>query len=82
MWWGADEDNFLNTLDKIIDCLEVADLFVAAHKYLLFDVEILWCGKVYSRGQEAHEREHLSGLANMRWPQTAGELMQFLQDVN
>ena len=29
-----------------------------------------------------HDREHLRGLAGMRRPQTAGELMQFLPDVN
>ena len=28
-----------------------------------------------------HDRERLSGLASMRRPQTAGELMQFLQAV-
>ncbi|CAN0055433.1 unnamed protein product, partial [Sphacelaria rigidula] len=30
----------------------------------------------------AHGRKRLSGLANMRRPQTAGELLQFLQAVN
>ena len=29
-----------------------------------------------------HDRERLSGLASMRRPQTAGELMQFLQAVS
>ena len=30
----------------------------------------------------SHDRERLSGLASMRHPQTASELMQFLQAVN
>ena len=51
MWWGADEDNFLNTLDKILGRLKDAGLLAAAHKCLFFDTEILWCGKVYSGGR-------------------------------
>ena len=31
VWWGADEDDLLNTLDKILGCLEDAGLFAAAH---------------------------------------------------
>ena len=80
--WGADEDDLLNTLDTILGCLKDAGLFAAAHKCLFFDTEISWCGKVYSGGQVFHDRERSSGLASMRRPQTAGELMQFLQAVN
>ena len=50
MWWGADENDLLNTLDEILGRLEDADLFAAAHEYLFFDTEIAWCGKVYSGG--------------------------------
>ena len=46
MWWGADEDDFLNTFDKIPGCLEDAGLFAAAIKCLFFDTEISWCGKM------------------------------------
>ena len=80
VWWGADEDDLLNTLDKIIGRLEDASLFAAAHMF--FDTEISWCGKVYSGGQVSHDRERLNGLVSMRRPQTAGELVQFLQAVN
>ena len=38
--WGAHEDDFLNTLDKILSRWEDAGLFAAAHKYLFFDTEI------------------------------------------
>ena len=82
VWWGADEDNFLNTLDKIIGCLEGADLFAAVHKYMFFNTEIFWCGKVYSGRHVSRGLERLSGLASMRRPQTAGELMQLLQATN
>ena len=56
---GADDDLPI-TLNKILDCLEDADLIAAAYKCLLFDTEISWCGKAYSGGQVSHEREHLS----------------------
>ena len=82
VWWGADEDDLLNTLDKILGRLEDAGLSAATHKCLFFDIEIAWCGKVYSRGQVSHDWERLSGLVSIRRPQTADELMQFFQAVN
>ena len=45
VWWGADERDLLNTLDKILGCLEDADLLAAAHKCLFLDTEISWCGR-------------------------------------
>ena len=44
---GADEDDLLNTLDKILGRLEDAGLFATAYKCLFFDTEMSWCGKVY-----------------------------------
>ena len=82
VWWGANEEYFFNTLDTILCRLENAGLFAAAHKCMFFDTEIAWCGKVYSGGQVSHDRERLSGLASMRRPQTADELMHFLHAVN
>ena len=40
VWWGTDADNLLNPLDKILSRLEEADMFAAAHKCLLFYIEI------------------------------------------
>ena len=82
MWWGIHEDDLLKSLDKVLVRLEDAGLFAAAHKSLFFDIEISWCGKVYTGEKISHDREHLTRLASMRRPQTAGELMQFLQAVN
>ena len=75
VWWETDERKLLNTLDKILGRLEDTGLFAAAQKCMFFDIEIAWRGKVYSRGQVSHDLERLSGLASMRRPQTAGELM-------
>ena len=82
VWWGAVEDNLLNTFDKTLGRLEGAGRFAATHKCLFFDTEISWCGSVYSRGQVSHDREVLSGLVSMRRSQTASGLMQFLHAVN
>ena len=82
MWWGDDEDNLVSTLDKGFGRLEDAGSCAAAHNYLLLVTEISWCVKVYSRGQVFHDREQLSGLASMRRPQTACELIEFLKTVD
>ena len=57
-------------------------LYAAAHKCMLYDTSIKWCGKVYSGGVVKHDPTRVSGLATMRKPETAGELMQFLQALN
>ena len=38
--------------------------------------------KVHSQGVAQNDRERLTGLATMRRPETAGEMMQFLLAVN
>eukprot|EP00903_Cladosiphon_okamuranus_P017345 g15980.t1 len=82
IFWGHDEDDLLYTLELVLERLESVGLFAAAHKCIFFDTSIKWCGKVYSCGDIKHDPERLSGLANLRRPETAGELMQFLQAVN
>ena len=69
-------------LDRVLQRLEDVGLFVAAHKCSFFATEIKWCGKVYSGRGVAHDPDRVQGLANMRRPESAGELMQFLQAVN
>ena len=57
-------------------------LFAAAHKCTFFSREIVWCGKVYSQGRVSHDPVRLQGLSDMRRPETAAELMKFLQAMN
>ena len=67
----------------MFNCYGVAvELFAAACKCTFFAGEIIWCGKVYSRGRVSHDPVRLQGLSDMRRPETAGELMQFLQAMN
>ena len=46
VWWRADYNNLLYTLDKILGRFEDAGLFAAAHECLFFDTEDAWCGLV------------------------------------
>ena len=51
VWWGVHKDDLLKTVDKVLVRLEDAGLFAAAHKFLFFDTEISWYGKVYTGGK-------------------------------
>ena len=76
--FGKIKDDLYDTLNTILERLERVGLFAAAHKCTFFAREIIWCGKVYSRGRVSHDPVRLQGLSDMRRPETAGELMQFL----
>ena len=82
IYYGLDETDLLNTLELILERLKEIGVYAATHKCTFFETSITWCGKVYSQGQVKHDPERLTGLATMRRPETAGELMQFFQDVN
>ena len=69
-------------LDEILGRLESVGWFVAAHKSTFFARELVWCGKVCSDGVVSQDPARIQRLSDMRRPQTAGELMQFLQAAN
>ena len=80
-YFAEDEISLLCLLDEILGRLESVDLFVAAHKCTFFARELVWCGNVYS-GVVSHDPARIQGLSDMRRPQTASELMQFLHAAN
>ena len=82
MYWGSDETDLFNTLELILERLEEIGLYATVHKRTFLETSITWCWKVYSQGQVKHDPERLTGLATMRRPETAAELMQFLQAAN
>ena len=55
---------------------------MAAHKCTVFSREIVRCGKLYSQGRVSHDPVCFQGLSDMRRPETAAELIQFLQAMN
>ena len=57
-------------------------MFAAARKCTFLSCEIVWCGKVHQQGRVSHDPVRLQGLSDMRRPETAAELMQFLQAMN
>ena len=81
-YFAEDEISLLCLLDEILGRLESVGLFVAAHKCTSFARELVWCGKVYSDGFVSHDPARIQGLSDMRRPQTASELMQFLSAAN
>ena len=81
-YFAEDAFSVLSLLDEILGWLESVGLFVAAHKCTFFARELVWCGKVYSDGVVSHDPARIQGLSDMRCPQTASELMQFLQAAN
>lgn len=73
---GHDEAGLLNMLGSIGE----VDLSAVTRKCNFFcEISFTWCGKVFRMAKIRHDRERLSGLADMRRPKTDGELMQFLQ---
>ena len=81
-FYADTQDELLATRDEILASLESVGLFAAAHKCTFFSREIMWCGKVYSQGRVSHDPVRLQGLSDMRRPETAAELMQFIQAMN
>ena len=81
-FYADTEDELLDTLDEILARLESVGLFAAAHKCTFFSREIVRRGKVYSQGRVSHDPVCLQGLSDMRRPETAAELMKFLQAMN
>ena len=82
IFWGLDKTDLFNALELILERLEEVGLYAAANKCTCFETSITWWGKVYSQEQVKNDPEQLTGLATMRRPETAGELMQFLQVVD
>lgn len=81
---GHDEDDLLRTLELILDRLEEVGLFAASHKVRFFRYidrvvreSIAWCGKVYPHGEIKHDRERISGLAILRFPETVNWLSKY-----
>ena len=63
----------------MLDRLLKRGLVAAAHKAVFFRKGIKWCWEILSGQAVSHDPERTQGLSELRRPETAGELMQFLQ---
>ena len=72
------EELIINLYAVLLRCME-RGLFLAAHKHVLFDKEVKWCGKLYLGTAVRHDPGCVRGLVEMRRPETVGELVKFLQ---
>ena len=79
--WGETPEILLKRLLAILDRLLERGLFAAAHKDIFFRKEIKWFGKILS-GQTVSHPEGTQGLSELRRPETAGKIVQFLQAIN
>ena len=75
------EELIVNLCAVLLRCME-HDLFLAAHKLVLFAKEVKCCGKLYSGTAVRYDLGRVRGLVEMRRPETVGELMKFLQEKN
>ena len=81
IWWETPKI-LLKRLLTILDRLLERGIFAAAHKVVFFRKETTWCGKILSGQTVSHDPERTQGLSELRRPETAGEVMQFLQAIN
>ena len=79
---GETPEILLKRLLAILNLLLERSLFATAHKVIFFRKEIKWCGKILSGRTVSHEPERTQGLRELRRPETAGWIMQFLQANN
>ena len=80
--WRDTLEILFKRLLAILDRLLERGLFAAAHKAVFFRKEIKWCGKILSGQTVSHNPERTHGLSELRRPETAGELMKFLQAIS
>ena len=62
----------------MFDLLEDKGWKLSLKKFQLFAEEIKWCGRIISADGIKHDPARLQALAEMNYPDTAGDLMQFL----
>ena len=80
--WGNSDSELLERLERVLTRLMEHGLYAAAHKAVFYREEVRWCGKLYSGRTIRHDPERVQGLTDMRRPETARELQQFLCAIN
>jgi hypothetical protein len=76
--WANDHAQLLERLLLVWGRLNEAGFKGAAHKVVFYTEAVKWCGR-YADGEGVwHDPQRIQGLVDMRRPQNAGELMQFL----
>ncbi|CAM9326823.1 unnamed protein product [Discosporangium mesarthrocarpum] len=77
--WGAYAEDLVHNLDAVLGRLAERGIFPSGDKVVSYTLEIQWCGKVFTGRTVRHDQARVQGLADLCRPETAGELMQFLQ---
>ena len=69
---------YIRVLGQMLDLLEAKGWKLSLKKSHLCQTEIKWCGRIISADGVRHDPVRMQALNDMRYPENAGELMQFL----
>ena len=69
---------YADVLGQMFDLLEDKDWKLSLKKSKLFSEEIKWCGRIITAEGIKHDPTRIQALCDMQYPETAGDLMQFL----
>ena len=80
--WGKTDVELVGRIETVLDRLMNYGLFAAARKAVFYREKIRWCGKLFTGQKADHDPDRVQGLSDMRRPETARELQQFLCAIN
>ncbi|KAE9009233.1 hypothetical protein PR001_g16486 [Phytophthora rubi] len=80
--FASSMDEFLRVFREFFELIKDHGLKLSVTKCVLFQPQVLWCGKMVSGTDIQHDPERLSALANLPPPPTVAALQQFLCAVN
>ena len=69
---------YADVLGQMFDLLEDKGWKLSLKKSKLFSEEIKWCGRIITAEGIKHDPTRIQALCDMQYPETAGDLMQFL----
>ena len=72
------EDKLLDIMQKFFDICRSRHLKVSAVKSELFSTSVKWCGRIIDESGVKFDPRNLSGIREMTYPETAGELSQYV----
>jgi hypothetical protein len=80
--YADDIDTYLDKLAELFFLLNDFGLKLSVKKSSLYQKEVKWCGKIIDANGVRHDPARIATLRAMPYPNTAGELQQFLCAIN
>eukprot|EP00644_Phytophthora_capsici_P018101 jgi/Phyca11/113930/e_gw1.25.661.1 len=76
--FADDVDTYLSKLEDFFDLVDKYGLKLSAKKSSVYQQSVKWCGRVINSEGISHDPERIDALRAMPYPETAGQLQQFL----